>query len=340
MHAMLGKATIVSQQYNGCSAIDRLIHYTSILNINELSIAGMKLLNSVRVLVLKGKYSILKKKPLPTLETMKNILLLSILIACATIRADQTILPYAVNAYNDIEVTIEEKDVDIEIFQSRLSQSIAYWKAQGQKAIWLTLPDSCIRYLPSLADQKFQFHHYKDKKIIMTLWLLEDIESILPNYPAHQAAVCGLVIDDQNNILAVRNSYDTVIKMPGGGIELGEQLGQAAMREVKEETDIDTEFVALVAFRHGGKFSVGMGDSCAPQDYSSKFYFCCLLKPLNHTIAKQESEIDDACWMPYSEFKAKTRGIFLDFLRAYETGKYIHPVEQHLANTMTFYYAD
>ena len=87
MHAMLGKATIVSQQYNGCSAIDRLIHYTSILNINELSIAGMKLLNSVPSIGIKRKIFYTQETWGSEVERQsKNILLLSILIACATIQ--------------------------------------------------------------------------------------------------------------------------------------------------------------------------------------------------------------------------------------------------------------
>lgn len=38
-------------------------------------------------------------------------------------------------------------------------------------------------------------------------------------------------------------------KIPGGLAESGEKIVEVGMREVKEETGIDTEFVSLIGFR-------------------------------------------------------------------------------------------
>ena len=103
--------------------------------------------------------------------------------------------------------------------------------------------------------------------------------------------------------------------MPGGGLETGEQLWQGAIREVKEETGIDTECIAILGFRHGNTFKISM-------EPVSKVYFCVLLKPLSTAIHTQEEEIQEVRWMPIEEFKNQTVGVFKDFITTYENS---HP---------------
>ena len=68
---------------------------------------------------------------------------------------------------------------------------------------------------------------------------------------------------------------------------LGENIAETAMREVKEETGIDTEFISLLCFRHMHQFRWGNSD----------FYFTCLLRPLTTDIVIDQSEIADCKWM-------------------------------------------
>lgn len=55
-----------------------------------------------------------------------------------------------------------------------------------------------------------------------------------------------VVTDDQDRILMIRRSDNDNWAVPGGAIDLGESLTQAAVRETKEETGIDCEITGLV----------------------------------------------------------------------------------------------
>ncbi len=52
------------------------------------------------------------------------------------------------------------------------------------------------------------------------------------------ARVCA--IDEQGRILLVRHSYVKGWKFPGGGVDKGETLKQAAIRELREEAAVET----------------------------------------------------------------------------------------------------
>ena len=50
-----------------------------------------------------------------------------------------------------------------------------------------------------------------------------------------------VVINDQGEILLIRRSDNDNWAVPGGAIDLGESMSQAAIRETKEESGIDCE---------------------------------------------------------------------------------------------------
>lgn len=60
-------------------------------------------------------------------------------------------------------------------------------------------------------------------------------------------SVYGIVIED-GKLLVVRQ-FKTKFDIPGGGVDLGEDLEAAVVREVKEETGFDVEVVRLVDLR-------------------------------------------------------------------------------------------
>lgn len=55
-----------------------------------------------------------------------------------------------------------------------------------------------------------------------------------------------VVTDDQDRVLLIRRSDNDNWALPGGAIDLGESLTQAAVRETKEESGIDCEITGLV----------------------------------------------------------------------------------------------
>ena len=81
-------------------------------------------------------------------------------------------------------------------------------------------------------------------------------------------------------------------KLPGGALQEGEHLTSAAIREVYEETGVETEFERVVCFRHWTGYRYGKSD----------IYFVCRLRPLSEAIVKQDEEIAQCLWMPLQEY--------------------------------------
>ncbi|ESQ37008.1 hypothetical protein EUTSA_v10003061mg [Eutrema salsugineum] len=78
---------------------------------------------------------------------------------------------------------------------------------------------------------------------------------------------------------------DTAIK--------GEGIWAGAVREMEEETGIETKFVEVLAFRESHQSFL---------EEKTDIFFLCELKPSNIEIKKQDSEILYAKWMPIDEY--------------------------------------
>lgn len=111
----------------------------------------------------------------------------------------------------------------------------------------------------------------------------------------------GCVVNDEREVLLVKDRHKNAMwKFPGGLADPGEGIGEAAVREVLEETGVEAEFRSVLSVRHQHDMQFGNSD----------LYFICRLIPKAGTkaeIDKCSHEIADACWMPLERFKKETR---------------------------------
>jgi len=71
-------------------------------------------------------------------------------------------------------------------------------------------------------------------------------------YPPRPILAVSAAIFRDGRVLIVRRAGPPargLYTLPGGGVEIGETLEQAVVREVREETELDIEPVALAGFR-------------------------------------------------------------------------------------------
>ncbi|RDX99397.1 Nudix hydrolase 8, partial [Mucuna pruriens] len=181
-------------------------------------------------------------------------------------------------------------------FESVLRLSLFHWKKMGKKGIWLKLPLEQSDLVPIAVKGGFQYHHAEPGYVMLTYWIPEG-PSMLPANASHQVGVGGFVINDNNEVLVVQEKHCSsatlgLWKIPTGFILEAEEIYTGAVREVKEETGIDTEFIEVIAFRHAHNVAFEKSD----------LFFICMLRPLSSKIIVDDLEVEAAKWMPLVEF--------------------------------------
>ncbi|XP_029443240.1 nucleoside diphosphate-linked moiety X motif 6-like [Rhinatrema bivittatum] len=180
-------------------------------------------------------------------------------------------------------------------FRSWLQGSVKQWRAEGRVVVWLHVPILHSRFIATAAAQGFTFHHAEMDTSTLTLWLREG-RSRLPGFATHQVGVAGAVLDeDTGRVLVVqdRNRTMNAWKFPGGLSEPGEDIGDTAVREVFEETGIESAFKSLLSIRqqHNQPGAFGKSD----------MYLICRLKPLSFSISFCPQECLKCEWMDLEE---------------------------------------
>jgi ADP-ribose pyrophosphatase YjhB (NUDIX family) len=96
-----------------------------------------------------------------------------------------------------------------------------------------------------------------------------------PNAPAPTSVVPSanvVVVNDDGAILLIRRTDNGNLALPGGGMDLGESITQAAVREVKEETGVDVEITGLVGIYSNPRHIIEYtSDSEVRQEFSVVF---------------------------------------------------------------------
>ncbi len=225
---------------------------------------------------------------------------------------------------------------DNEKFEEQLINSLELWKEKKVKAAMVAIPASFSGYLPIALKHDFKIQHATPEQIVLTVSLIKGTLEKFQPFPKTILSVAAIVID-KNNILVVKDKYESqelgaiVYKLPGGYVDDGEHVHVAAIREVKEETGIDTKFVSIIAFRHSH-------NQWWEMESMSKLYFCCILEPLSTAISYENDELAEAKWMDFDEFKKTTKEVFAEFVQMFEQRNSLFiGVEQDFKKNMAFY---
>lgn len=110
--------------------------------------------------------------------------------------------------------------------------------------------------------------------------------------PRITAAV--LVEKDGKFLLAERNkeNYNGYWVIPGGGVKFGETIQDAAVRELKEETNLDVDIIKLIGYKEIIN---------VPGNYHSVVFYH-LAKP-KHTNIEAKGDISQARFFSIEEIK-------------------------------------
>jgi mutator protein MutT len=111
-----------------------------------------------------------------------------------------------------------------------------------------------------------------------------------------KVAVSALVQDEQGRILLIRRSDNGKYSVPGGGLEAGETVAQAVVREVREETGIDVEVTELVGVFSNPEHVIAYDNGEVRQEFS----ICFRAQPIGGELRTSE-ESTEVEWVRPSE---------------------------------------
>ncbi|KAL1812975.1 hypothetical protein ACET3Z_023040 [Daucus carota] len=209
------------------------------------------------------------------------------------------ILDAADDAFGGVVVEMK-KPMNASVFDTSLRKSISHWREQGKKGIWLKLPIEFANLVETAVKQGFWYHHAEPTYLMLAYWIPKTAHT-LPANASHTVGIGAFIMNDKREILVVQENNGRfkgtgLWKLPTGTVDTGEDIGEAAIREVREETGIKAELMELLAVRQSHNLSFGKSD----------LFFACMLRPLSFDIQKQDSEIAAAKWMPFEEYAAQS----------------------------------
>ncbi|KAI6704708.1 hypothetical protein NL676_007670 [Syzygium grande] len=197
-------------------------------------------------------------------------------------------------------VIVEMKEaMDSATFVSVLRASISHWREQGKKGVWIKLPIELVNLVEAAVTEGFWYHHAEPKYLMLVYWIPQSAHTI-PANATHRVGVGVVAMNEKDELLVVQEKTGLfrgtgVWKFPTGVVDEGEDICAAAVREVKEETGIDAEFVEVLGFRQSHQSFFQKSD----------LFFVCLVRPLSFDIQKQDVEIEAVQWMPFEEYAAQ-----------------------------------
>ncbi|XP_034900942.1 nudix hydrolase 7 isoform X3 [Populus alba] len=154
--------------------------------------------------------------------------------------------------YGGVRVDLVEEHMDCDVYVPRLKASISQWRQQGVKGVWMKLPIRHAHLVEPTVKEGFRYHHAESDYLMLVYWIPETPDT-LPANASHTVGIGAFVMNNNREVLVVQEKSGAfgakgVWKFPTGVANQGEDIWTAAIREVEEETGIDTEFVEILAF--------------------------------------------------------------------------------------------
>lgn len=199
------------------------------------------------------------------------------------------------DSFKGITVLSNREPCSIEEFKEKLKNSLAMWRSNEKRGIWFKVHLNQSQWVPILVENGFKYHNAKEDYVMLYFWLPTHETNNIPQYSHTMIGVGALVVNEQNQLLVVQEKYFYKAprwKLPGGYVDAGENLVDAAIREVSEETGILAKFESLLSFRHAHYAMFGCSD----------IYFVISLKALSNKINKCDREIAECRWMDIDEY--------------------------------------
>lgn len=201
-------------------------------------------------------------------------------------------LIYQFDDYNGVVIEQQVLPDNQVQFTEQFEAMLLLAKAQNKQLIWFSLSIKQSAFIKVLTDAGFVFHNCLEEEITLILRITDD--AYAPFVPTHSIGTGALIFNEQQQVLVIREKLGNHagFKLPGGHVELGEKISQAIVREVFEETGIDSEFIGIQGFASKEVFRFG----------KSNIYFLCRLKALTEEINIQDiDEIAEAKWCNIDE---------------------------------------
>ena len=208
------------------------------------------------------------------------------------------------DAYGGFIIDATALPDSVDEFITFLASSLPEWHHAALRGIWLKLPIEKAHFIGHAVDSGFVFHHAEPEYVMLTQWLPEKDENKLPPNASHQVGVGAFVYDKQSNkVLVVQEKNGPlkgkgVWKLPTGLVNTGEDVTEAACREVEEETGIKARFKSVLVMRQAHGLAFGKSD----------MFFVIALEPTmpaaDQTLSPQEEEIEAAAWISLEEYTA------------------------------------
>ncbi|MBO0610695.1 NUDIX hydrolase [Myceligenerans salitolerans] len=112
-------------------------------------------------------------------------------------------------------------------------------------------------------------------------------------------AVSVIVRDETDRLLLIHRTDNDLWSIPGGAMEPGESVRQAAVRETNEETGYDVEITGLVGIYTDPNHIIAYSDGEVRSEFS-----ICMTGRITGGQARTSSESSEVVWQPLEQLDA------------------------------------